>query len=104
MTPTDIKVLFAEDDEEYEAIVGVTDTNLHLSFIIIKDLKGKELDLLASDFAKASVTADVKIGDRLIGVSRYNEGFDYAPYFGITRIAGKIEQPRPLLRGARRLR
>jgi len=91
--PQSVKVMI--EDEEYDAVVGVTDSNLNLSFLLLKDLKGLDLSLLAMDFAKGAVDADVKIGDELFGVSRFTEGFDYAPYFGITRISGKVEQPRP---------
>ena len=86
----DVKVMFADDDEEYDGLVVVTDSNLNLTYIIIKDLGDKKLS--AVDFAAAK---DAAIGQELIGVSRHEAGFDYAPFVDTLRITGRIELPRP---------
>jgi hypothetical protein len=91
VTPLSMDVIFEDDDEEYEAILGAKDTNLNIAFVLIKDLKGKELKpVLFSDGAK------VAVGQELIGVTRYTKGFDYAAHFGTLRVTGQVYQPRPL--------
>ncbi len=91
ITPLGMKVIFADDDEEYDALLAAKDTNLGLAFIQVKDLAGKTVAPVS--FAD---TAEVAIGQELIGVSRYQKGFDYAPYFGTICIAGEVFSPRPL--------
>jgi len=91
VTPLGMQVIFADDDEEYDAVLAAKDTNLGLAFIQVKDLAGKTVAPVS--FAD---TAKVAIGEELIGVSRYQKGFDYAPYFGTIRIAGEVFSPRPL--------
>ncbi len=88
-TPTDIKVLFAQEDKEYSAFIAATDTKLDLAFIKIEGLGDKQIT--AVDF---SGTASAGIGDRVISVSRLEKGFDYAPFFSSSRISGAIDKPR----------
>jgi len=88
---SNLKILFEDDDEEYDAILGATDSNLNLSFLQIKDLKGKEI--VPVEFSKA---AQIEIGQEYIGISRFTKGFDYVPYFGTVRVCGTIYQPRPM--------
>jgi len=91
VTPTKLEVIFEDDDEEYEAILGAKDTNLNLAFVQIKNLEGKEIaPVLFAGGAK------MVVGSELIGVTRYSKGFDYAPYFGTIRITGEVTHPRPL--------
>lgn len=89
--PVSLKVIFEDDDEEYDAILGAKDTQLNLAFVLIKDLGGKEV--VPVPFAEG---AEAEVGQELIGVSRYTKGFDYAAYFGTIRVTGEVVQPRPL--------
>ena len=88
-TPSNVRVVFPGDPKEYEAIVGATDSRLGLAFVKIKDLEErlvKALDLEA--------TGDTKIGDRLYGVSRLGQGFDFAPFCDFVDVVGKVKKPR----------
>lgn len=95
VVPSDIKVAFEGDPMDYEAVLGFTDIDLNLSYLIIKDKEDKDLDGLAADFAPDAAAAGVQIGDELVGISRYGEGFGFAPFFGLVRVAGSVEHPRP---------
>ncbi len=91
ITPLGMTVIFADDDEEYDAILAAKDTNLGLAFVQVKDLAGKTIAPVSFDGA-----ATVAVGQELVGVSRYEKGFDYAAYFGTIRVAGEVFSPRPL--------
>jgi hypothetical protein len=86
-----LRVIFPGDEKEYDAIVGATDTNLGLGFIRIKDLQDKKISPV--DLA---APADPKLGDELFSVTRLEQGFDYAPYFGTARVAGQVTKPRAM--------
>ncbi len=89
-TPLDIKVSFAGEDEEHDALIVVTDSNLNLTYLQIIEQGEKKIAALAFDEC-----APAAIGQELIGISRHGKGFDYAPYFDTIRVTGRIEQPRP---------
>ncbi len=91
ITPVNLRVLFEGDEKEYDAVVGATDSKLGLAFVIVKDLAGKQI--ASVDLA---ATADAKVGDELLTVTRLEQGFDYAPYFGLARIVGQVTKPRPM--------
>lgn len=91
VTPIGVKVIFVDEDEEYDAVIAAKDTNLSLAFIQVKDLAGKTVAPVS--FADS---AKVAVGQELIGVSRFQKGFDYAAYFGTIRVAGEVFSPRPL--------
>ncbi len=88
-TPSDIKVIFEQEDKEYSAFLAATDSKLNLAFIKIEDLSDKKLTI--ADFSKTNSTT---IGQRIISVSRLQKGYDYAPYFETSRINGEIDKPR----------
>ncbi len=90
-SPTSIRVVFPGDPKEYEAVLGATDSRLGLSFVRIKDLEGKVLTAfdLEGD-------PEVKIGDRLYGVTRLGQGFDYAPVCQVADIIGWVTKPRKM--------
>lgn len=85
------RVVFPGDEKEYDAVLGAFDSRLGLSFFRIKDLGGKKI---------ASVNLDdvvePKVGDELFGVSRLEEGFDYAPFYGRSEVVGQITKPRAM--------
>lgn len=90
-TPTSIRVIFAGDPKEYDAVLGATDSRLGLSFVRIKDLEGKELK--AIDMER---TVEPKIGDRLYGVARLGQGFDFAPYCDEASVIAYVTKPRKM--------
>jgi hypothetical protein len=91
MTPTKIRVIFDGDEKEYDAVLGATDSKLGLAFVRIKDLAGKKITSV--DFAAG---VEVKLGDELAGVIRTDQGFDYAPFYGTTRVVGQVTKPRSM--------
>lgn len=89
VTPTNLRVIFAGDEGEYEAILGAIDSKLGLAFVLIRDLKGRSA--LAIDLTNA---AEPKVGDTLYSVSRLEQGFDYAPVCNEARVVGYVTKPR----------
>lgn len=85
------RVVFPGDEKEYDAILGAFDSRLGLAFFRIKDLAGRAVT--AVDPMDAG---DVKIGDELFGVSRLEDGFDYAPYYGTVKVIGQVKKPREM--------
>jgi len=85
------RVVFPGDEKEYDAILGAFDSRLGLAFFRIKDLAGRAVT--AVDPADAG---EVKIGDELFGVSRLEDGFDYAPYYGTVTVIGQVKKPREM--------
>jgi hypothetical protein len=90
-TPTNLRVVFEGDVKEYEAVLGATDSKLGLSFLRIKDLGDRKL--VPVDLSAA---VEPKVGDELFGVSRLEQGFDYAPFYGVTRLTGQVTKPRTM--------
>lgn len=89
ITPTDMKVLFDGDEEEYEAFIAATDSEFDLAFIQIEGLDGREIPYV--DFDESGRTA---IGERVYTVSRMDRGYDYAAHVYSARIGGEIRRPR----------
>jgi hypothetical protein len=89
--PTNIRVLFDGDEKEYPAVVGATDGKIGIGFVILKDLAGKSIPSV--DF---SAGAEPALGDELYGVSRLDQGFDYAPHLSVVRVVGQVTKPRPM--------
>lgn len=91
VSPTNIRVLFDGDEKEYDAILGAMDSKLGLGFVRVKDLAGKTLSS-----ANLADGAEAKLGDEVFGVLRTDQGFDYAPYFGVARLVGQVTKPRTM--------
>lgn len=89
MTPTSIKVIFGNEDKEYDAFLAATDTKLDLAFIKVEGLGDKQLTPVI--FASAT---EAKLGQQVIAVSRLTKGYDYAPYFALGQVCGEISKPR----------
>ncbi len=85
------RVVFPGDEKEYDAILGAFDSRLGLAFFRIKDLAGRAVT--AVDPADVG---EVKVGDELFSVSRLEDGFDYAPYYGTVSILGQVKKPREM--------
>lgn len=90
-TPKDIKVLFGNEQTEFDARLVARDSNLDLAFVQILDLKDRKIQ--AVDLTKP---VELSIGQELVGVSRMGRGFDCAPLIVGLRVAAKIEKPRPM--------
>lgn len=90
-TVVSIRVVFPGDEKEHDAVLGAFDSKLGLGFVRLKD--PKDLKLTAVDFAAG---ADPTLGEDLFGVLRMDEGFDYAPYFGIATVVGQVQKPRTM--------
>jgi hypothetical protein len=88
---SNLRVIFPGDEKEFEAIVGATDTTLGLAFLRIRDLAGKKVTPV-----DLSAPAEPKLGDELFYVGRLEQGFDYAPVFGVARVAGQVTKPRSM--------
>jgi hypothetical protein len=91
-TPSQIRVTFPGETREYPAILGATESKLGLAFVRIRDLEGKAIPSLAGDAAPEPAA-----GDRVYGVSRLGEGFDYAPYVDELRVSGRLTKPREMI-------
>lgn len=89
MTPTSIKVIFGNEDKEYDAFLAATDTNLDLAFIKVEGLGDRQL----TSVNLASAT-EAKLGQKVIAISRLTKGYDYAPYFALGQVCGEIAKPR----------
>jgi len=97
VTPTNLRVVFAGDEKEYEAILGALDTKLGLGFVLIRDLKGR-----TATPVDLSSAAEPKVGDTLYSVTRLEQGFDYAPVCDEAKVIGQVTKPRTMwvLQGA----
>jgi hypothetical protein len=90
-TPVEMKVLFGNEVEEYDAQLVARDSNLSLAFVQILDLKGREVkgvDLRTG--------VDPEVGGELVGVTRMPRGFDCAPQLGRLFVTAKVEKPRAM--------
>lgn len=89
VTPTNIKVHFADDEKDYDGFLAATDTPLDLAFIQVEGLGGKRVPFV--DFASAGTAG---LGQTIFGVARLQKGYDYAPYVQTSRVIGEIAKPR----------
>lgn len=89
MTPTSIKVIFGNEDKEYDAFLAATDTKLDLAFIKVEGLGDKQLTPV-----NLAGAVDVQLGQRVVAISRLTKGYDYAPYFALGQVCGAIAKPR----------
>ena len=90
-TPVELKILFGNEIEEYDAQLVARDSNLNLAFIQILDLKGREVKGV-----DMRTGIDPEVGRELIGVSRMARGFDCAPTVGQVFVTAKLEKPRKM--------
>lgn len=88
-TPTTIKVVFGNEETEYEAFVAATDANLDLMFVKVEGLGDRKLPFV--DFGAGT---QALVGQRVVQVNRLGRGYDYAPYFQTAVVNGEIATPR----------
>lgn len=90
-TPTDLKVLFGNEEQEYESQLVARDSLLDLAFVQILDLKGRQVKPID---LKTSV--EPKLGQRLFGVARMGRGFDCVPAVVELFISSCLTKPRKM--------
>lgn len=86
--PTDFKVVLP-DGSELPAKLLVKDSDLDIAFLKITDLKGKTLKPIDIDKAK-----EIKIGEEILGITRYGKSLHFAPRFHIFTINAILDFPR----------
>ena len=90
--PSDIKVLFGNEEKEYPARLVAKDSDLGLAFLQILDLEGRALTPL--DLTKAATPA---VGSDLLGLTRMARSFDCALQVSRLYVTATVERPRPML-------
>ncbi len=86
--PSDIKVVFGDEDEEFPAALVATDQRLDLAFVQVQELGDKKP--VAIELPDDATPA---LGQTIVSVSRLNEGYDYAAYFETALVVGEITKP-----------
>jgi len=89
--PTDIKVLFGAEEDEYPARLVAKDSDLGLAFLQILDLKDRTPKPL--DLSKAATPV---VGSNLLGITRMARSFDCAPQVSRCYVTADVERPRPM--------
>ncbi len=89
MTPTDFKVIFGTEEEEYDAFLVAKDTKLDLAFLQVTGITDRTLATVS--FAEGVTPA---VGDTVVAIGRLKKGYDYAPYAATARVSGAIRKPR----------
>ena len=89
MTPTDFKVIFGNEEDEYDAFLVAKDTKLDLAFLQVEELTDRTLTAIS--FAEGTKLA---VGDTVVAIGRLKKGFDYAPFAATARVSGSIRKPR----------
>jgi hypothetical protein len=87
--PSEIKILFDQEEKENDAFLAATDSNLGIAFLQLEAPAGRKLR--AVDFSSPSQPA---IGDLVAAVSRLGKGYDSPPFIETARISGEIGKPR----------
>jgi hypothetical protein len=90
-TPTQIKVLLADEAKPLEAKLLVRDSDLDLAWLQVKAPEGKKLAYL--DLAKSAAP---KVGDPFVAVHRLDKFFDRTATVFEGRIGGMVKKPRML--------
>ena len=89
MTPTDFKVIFGTEEEEYDAFLVAKDTKLDLAFLQVTGITGRALTAIS--FAEGATPA---VGDTVVAIGRLKKGYDYASFAATARVSGAIRKPR----------
>lgn len=91
-TPSDIKVLFGEEEEEYPARLVAKDSDLGIAFLQILDLQGRAVKAL-----ELGNPATPVVGANLLGLTRMARSFDCAPQVSRLYVTAQVERPRPMV-------
>ncbi len=89
MTPTDFKVIFGTEEDEYDAFLVAKDTKLDLAFLQVTGITDRTL--IAINFTEGATPA---VGDTVVAIGRLKKGYDYAPFAATARVSGAIRKPR----------
>lgn len=87
--PSEIEVIFEQDDREHPAFLAATHSSLGLAFIQVEDLEGPPAKRI--DFTHPGTAA---VGDLIVMISRLGKEYDSAPIFETARLSGQITKPR----------
>jgi len=90
-TPTQLKVLFADEAKPLEAKLLVRDTDLDLAWLQVKAPEGKKFAYV--DLARS---ATPKVGDPFVAIRRLDKFFDRTATVYEGRIGGTVKKPRTL--------
>lgn len=97
ITPSDVKVLFANEDESSEGLKArmiVRDSELDLAWFQIEDEKAKDRTFTAVDLAANSETS---LGSKLYTVQRMDKFFDRTTFVTEGSCGGMTAKPRKLV-------
>jgi S1-C subfamily serine protease len=90
-TPTQIKVLVADEPKPLEAKLLVRDSDLDLAWLQVKAPEGKTFA-----YVDLGRSATPKVGDPFVAVRRLDKFFDRTPTVYEGKIGGTIKKPRTL--------
>lgn len=93
-TLEDLKVVFANEEEEQEAFLVGKDSKLGLGFLQLRNFEPQKRKMPIPDFSKAQKP---QIGEIVVTPNRLEKKFDYAPYFAFGWIVGEIKKPHKAL-------
>ena len=88
-TPSDLKVLFGSEEEEFEAQLVARDSILDLAFVQILALGEKAVKPV-----DLRIGAEPALGQELYGVSRMSRGFDCCPAVARLFVSAALTKPR----------
>ena len=91
IVPLEFKVVLGNDEKEHEAFLVGKDSKLGFAFIQLKDGLPAKHKSHVVNFSKAK---SPKVGEETLSINRLAKGFDYAPFFSVSRILGKMKKPR----------
>lgn len=91
IVPVEFKVIIGNEEEEREAFLVGKDSKLGLAFIQLKDGLPDKYQAAVIDFRRAK---SPKVGEQTISLDRLSKGYDYAPFFTVSRVIGKMRKPR----------
>ena len=91
VVPLEFKVVLGNEEKELDAFLVGKDSKLGFAFIQLKDgLPAKHKGHVV-DFSKAR---SPKVGEQTLSINRLAKGYDYAPFFSLSRVLGKMKKPR----------
>ena len=90
-TPSDLKVLFGNEEEEFEAQLIARDSILDLAFVQVLELGEKAVKPV-----DLRTGAEPSLGQELYGVSRMSRGFDCTPAVARLFVSAVLTKPRKM--------
>jgi S1-C subfamily serine protease len=87
--PQNLKILFGNEEKEYDAQIVAKDTKLDLIFVQIMELGDRKISHIG-----LAGELEPEIGQELFTTTRLPRGFDNAPVLGRVLVTGEVEKPR----------